>query len=75
MQVLPEGQPIKHELYGMGVVMESNSERTTIDFHEYGTKKFVTSLWTAEVIGDAPAHPVRRRGGRRKTKSVIKSAK
>ena len=36
MQVLIEGQAIKHELYGMGVVMESNSERTTIDFEDYG---------------------------------------
>ena len=75
MQVLIEGQAIKHELYGMGVVMESNSERTTIDFEDYGSKKFVTSIWVAELIGEAPEHPVKpRRGGRRK-KAVAKAAK
>jgi hypothetical protein len=75
VQVLIEGQAIKHELYGMGVVMESNSERTTIDFEDYGSKKFVTSIWVAELIGEAPEHPVKpRRGGRRK-KAVAKAAK
>lgn len=67
MQVLGEGQAIKHEIYGMGVVTDSNSERTTIDFEDYGTKQFVTSIWVAELIGEAPEHPVKpRRGGRRK---------
>jgi hypothetical protein len=75
VQVLTEGQTIKHELYGMGIVMESNSERTTIDFEDYGTKKFVTSLWVAELIGEAPERPVKpRRGGRRK-KAIIKASK
>jgi hypothetical protein len=55
--------------------MESNSERTTIDFEDYGSKKFVTSIWVAELIGEAPEHPVKpRRGGRRK-KAVAKAAK
>ncbi|MFY9527897.1 MAG: hypothetical protein WBC04_13155 [Candidatus Acidiferrales bacterium] len=74
MNVLLEGQAIKHELYGMGVVTESNPERTTIDFDDYGTKKFVTSIWVAELIGEAPEQPIRRRGGRRK-KTAAKTAK
>ncbi|HXJ17135.1 MAG TPA: hypothetical protein VNM68_08030 [Candidatus Polarisedimenticolia bacterium] len=67
MQVLSEGQTIRHEQYGVGTVTESNIERTTIDFDSHGVKKFVTSIWTAELIGEPPAErPVRRRG-RRKT--------
>jgi hypothetical protein len=69
VQVLGEGQAIKHEIYGMGVVTDSNPERTTIDFEDYGMKQFVTSIWVAELIGEAPEHPVKpRRGGRRKKK-------
>lgn len=67
MQVLEEGQTVRHEQYGIGVVTESNPERTTIDFDNHGVKKFVTSIWTAEVIGDAPADRPSRRRSRRKT--------
>ena len=70
MQILAEGQSIRHGQYGMGVVTQSNSERTTIDFDEFGTKKFVTSIWSAEVVGEPPTGPLRRR--RRKT--VVKTA-
>ena len=44
MQVLSEGQCIKHEQYGYGIVAESDAERTTIDFDSVGMKKFVTGL-------------------------------
>jgi hypothetical protein len=68
VQVLVEGQTIRHEVYGIGTVTESNTERTTIDFDNHGTKKFVTAIWMAEVIGDAPAdRPTPRRRGRRKS--------
>jgi hypothetical protein len=67
VQVLEEGQTIRHEQYGIGIVTESNTDRTTIDFDNHGVKKFVTSIWTAEVIGDAPAERPTRRRGRRKT--------
>jgi hypothetical protein len=67
MQVLAEGQTIRHEQYGLGTVTESNNERTTIDFDSHGLKKFVTSIWAAELVGEPPAdRPVRKRG-RRKT--------
>ncbi|MFZ0636704.1 MAG: hypothetical protein WA755_04660 [Candidatus Acidiferrales bacterium] len=77
MQVLGEGQAVRHEIYGMGVVMESNSERTMIDFDDHGPKKFVTSIWVAELIGEAPDKPLKpRRGGRRKkTVAAVKAAK
>jgi hypothetical protein len=61
MDALTEGQKIRHSIYGEGVVTESNEDRTTIDFDDHGPKKFVTSLMTAEVIGDAPAKPRTRR--------------
>jgi hypothetical protein len=67
MQVLSEGQRLNHPQYGLGVVRESDAERTTIDFDEHGEKKFVTSMMTAELIGEPPAKPVRVRSQRRKT--------
>jgi hypothetical protein len=51
----------------MGTVTESNTDRTTIDFDDHGVKQFVTSIWSAELIGEAPAQPPARRRGRRKT--------
>jgi hypothetical protein len=66
LQILTEGQTVRHEQYGIGTVTESNTERTTIDFDNHGLKKFVTSIWTAELIGEPPADRVLRRRGRRK---------
>ena len=66
MQILSEGQTIRHEQYGIGTVTESNTERTTIDFDNHGVKKFVTSIWVAELIGEPPAERPTRRRGRRK---------
>lgn len=60
-KVLPQGQYIKHSLYGFGFVTESNSDRTSIDFDSHGPKKFVTSLMTVEVAADAPPRPMRKR--------------
>jgi hypothetical protein len=69
VQILSEGQTIRHQQYGMGTVTESNTERTTIDFDDHGVKKFVTSLWVAELVGEPPAdRPARRRGRRKSAK-------
>jgi len=69
VQILSEGQTIRHELYGIGTVTESNGERTTIDFDSHGVKKFVTSIWNAELVGEPPAdRPTRRRGRRKSAK-------
>lgn len=68
MEGLLEGHKIKHELYGEGVVTESDEERTTVDFDNHGTKKFVTTLMTCEIIGEAPKRKAR--GRRRKARSV-----
>jgi hypothetical protein len=71
VQTLVEGQTIRHDQYGLGTVTESNVERTTIDFDNHGVKKFVTSIWSAELIGEPPAdRPVKRRGRRKAVKKA-----
>lgn len=66
MQILAEGQQIKHDQYGMGTVTESDTDRTTIDFDDHGMKKFVTSMMSAELVGEPPAKGTRTK--RRRTK-------
>src|SRR5580658_8913267 len=61
VQILSEGQCIKHEQYGFGIVAESDVERTTIDFDSVGLKKFVTSLMSMELVGEAPDRPTKPR--------------
>jgi len=59
VQVLSSGQQVRHQQYGVGIVTESDVERTAIDFDNHGRKLFVTSIMTAELIGDAPVNPAR----------------
>lgn len=66
MHILEEGQTVRHQQYGVGTVTESNSDRTTIDFDNYGLKKFVTSIWSAELVGELAGRRPSRRRGRRK---------
>ncbi len=63
-----EGQYIKHSQYGCGVVTESDSDRTTIDFDLHGLKKFVTSLMVVE-----PAEGTPPKRSKRKKKVVAKA--
>lgn len=63
MKAIPEGQYIKHFQYGLGVVTESDAERTTIDFDLHGIKKFVTSIMA---VDPAEGTPPKRRSKRRK---------
>jgi hypothetical protein len=66
MQLLAEGQFVRHTKYGLGVVTQSGAERTSIDFHLHGPKKFATRLMTIEVTDEAPPpkpHPPRRKKG------------
>jgi len=67
LKTLEEGAYIKHFQYGLGVVTESNSERTSIDFDVHGMKKFVTSLMVVDHAEGTP--PKRRRS--KKIKKVI----
>lgn len=74
MQAMAEGQTIKHEVYGLGVVTSSDGERTSVDFDDHGSKLFVTSIMTAELIGEAPATPPKTKR-RRKASTAAKAAK
>ena len=64
MKALEEGAYIKHFQYGLGVVTESNSDRTSIDFDLHGMKKFVTSILVVDVAEGTP--PKRRRAKKAK---------
>ena len=59
MKALEEGAYIKHFQYGLGIVTESNSDRTSIDFDLHGMKKFVTSIMVVDAAEGTP--PKRRR--------------
>ena len=61
MQVLSEGQCIKHEQYGFGIVAQSGAERTAIDFDDVDMRKFVTSLMAMQLVGKAPGRPTKHR--------------
>ena len=64
MQSLPEGRCVRHFQYGLGVVTQSDAERTSIDFPVHGAKKFVTKLMVVELSDEAPPPkptPARRR--------------
>ena len=70
MKALEEGAYIKHFQYGLGVVTESNSDRTSIDFDLHGVKKFVTSIMVVDIAEGTP--PKRRRA--KKAKKLIVAA-
>jgi len=72
MNSLQEGQYIKHFQYGLGVVTESDRERTTIDFDLHGIKKFVTSIMVVEPAEGTP--PKRRSKRRKKAPAVLAPA-
>jgi len=62
VKALPKGQYIKHFQYGLGVITESDEERTSIDFDTHGMKKFVTSMMVVDSAeGTPPKRPRRKR--------------
>lgn len=67
MKPLPEGQYIKHFQYGLGVVIESDEERTSIEFNDHGPKLFVTSIMVVEI---AEGEPPKRKRAKRTKKSA-----
>lgn len=75
MQVLEAGQTVRHMQYGVGTVTESDSDRTTVEFDDHGMKKFVTSMWSAEVVGEIAGRPARPKRRRKNAKSAAKAAK
>ena len=50
MQSMQEGQTIKHDVYGLGIVTASDQERTSVDFDDHGPKLFVTMPKGVQVL-------------------------
>jgi len=74
VQILDAGQTVRHTQYGVGTVTESDSDRTTVEFDDHGMKKFVTSIWSAEVVGEIAGRPTRPKRRRKSTKSALAKA-
>jgi hypothetical protein len=67
MKILPKGQYIRHFQCGLGVITESNEQRTSIDFDIHGMKKFVTGL---KAVDPAEGAPPRRSHAKRSKKNL-----
>jgi hypothetical protein len=67
VKAVPKGQYIKHFQYGLGVITESDNEKTSIDFDLHGPKKFMTSLM---VVEPAEGTPPKRARAKRVKKTV-----
>lgn len=64
MKALPKGQYIKHFQYGLGVITESDDQRTSIDFDVHGMKKFVTGLMVVDLAEGTPPKRARKKRSR-----------
>jgi predicted secreted protein len=60
-----EGQQVRHEQYGLGFIVESDEDRTSIDFLDHGPKKFVTSMVTLEITDEQPKRKPRKSRARK----------
>ena len=58
--VYEEGTQVKHQQYGVGTIVTSDEDRTSIDFTDHGTKKFVTSMVVLEITEDQPPKKAKR---------------
>ncbi len=72
MKALQKGAYIKHFQYGLGVVTESDSERTSIDFDLHGMKKFVTTIMVVELAEGTP--PKRKRARKKPAAATVLAA-
>ncbi|MFI5058839.1 MAG: hypothetical protein ACHQLQ_11695 [Candidatus Acidiferrales bacterium] len=74
MKALPKGQYIKHFQYGLGVITESNEQRTSIDFDIHGMKKFVTSLMAVDRAEGTPPKRSRRKRSKKPLATPLPAA-
>ena len=80
MKFFKVGQYVRHNLFGVGTILSSNEERTSIDFHDHGTKLFVTSLVQLQpATPEESTPPVRKkvrraRSSPRKRASLVRAA-
>jgi hypothetical protein len=71
VKALQKGAYIKHFQYGLGVVTDSDPDRTSIDFDLHGMKKFVTTIMVVEL---AEGTPPKRKRTRKKPEIVAAKA-
>ena len=64
MGTYEEGQHVKHGQYGLGTIVASDEDRTSIEFVEHGTKKFVTSMVVLEVTDQGPEKKTSKKSSR-----------
>ena len=69
MKALEKGAYIQHFQYGLGVIMQADSEYTDIDFNTHGLKKFRTSIVVLERAEGTP--PPRKRRARKKPAAAV----
>src|SRR6266436_5041181 len=50
MHPIEKGRELEHAIYGYGVVVSSDEERTVVEFQEVGRKLFVTTMMNARLI-------------------------
>lgn len=67
--IYEEGQNVKHGQYGLGTIVASDEDRTSIDFAEHGMKKFVTSMVVLELTNEKLVRPAKSRRPRRRAKA------
>ena len=72
MNTITQGKCVRHGQYGLGVVTQSDAERTSIDFHLHGPKKFVTKLMVVELSNEAI--PAKLMPARRRKKATVQAA-
>jgi hypothetical protein len=66
MKAASVSQRVHHDKYGLGVVSESDSEYTVVEFDEHGRKKFVTRLVSLQFSEEPPPRKRRARASKGK---------
>ena len=62
------GQQVKHERYGFGTVLNSDDERISIRFDDFGERKFIRSIVVLEKSDREP--PPEKKTRRKKVVAV-----
>jgi hypothetical protein len=58
MKPMSVSQRVIHEKYGLGTITEADRHYTTIEFDDFGRKKFVTRIVKLETRTGAPAKAI-----------------
>ena len=59
------GQVVEHATYGLGTISASEADRLTIDFENFGPKKFLSAIVKLQPSDKIPQARVRRRAPRK----------